>query len=175
MKQKFFLLSIMGAFLMTGCYKQAPIAKIPMEQICKSPIATIDLQSLKVGEFNDLKLQKNEVQKEIIASLKSSNCFEFGVDYGREYKLDAVFGSIYKHNQQGGFFKQNHQQKAIIEVQFSLSRYKENLIFSGKTTLDLTNNKILGLGETPSFTPLNLNTSLQNSINAALKDLIQNL
>ncbi|CAM2780733.1 hypothetical protein [Helicobacter burdigaliensis] len=173
MKQILVLFSLI--FLFLGCSKQAPIAQIPMKQICKTPVATLDLQSLKVGEFNDLKLQKQEVQKEIIASLKNSNCFEFGVNYGKEYKLDAVFGSLYTQKEQGNFFKQNFQKNAIIEVQFSLSRYKENLIFLGKTTLDSTSSKILGMGGNQDFTKEDITTSLQNAINAALKDIIQNL
>lgn len=173
-----FIATFIGIFLAACAQKQNTIQPITLQKTCQTPIISYQLGSFKVGQFNDLKIPKEQILSAIENALQTSGCFtKANENTSKYYILESVYGSINQQAKQGGFWQSTSQDTAIIEVLLAFSNDKETKFYKSKAFFKNTADKFLGIGENSNLDSthiqLTLNNAIYSAVNKATQDFLK--
>ncbi|MDA3966695.1 MULTISPECIES: hypothetical protein [Helicobacter] len=167
---------ILGAMFVACSKPPSVLPNIKVNKQCDKPIVAYKMGSIKSGEYNQLNIDENAIKTMLENTLSQSGCFVSTdvLGHNGEYLLEVVYGSINIKSNRGDWLQSTSQNAGIIELQMAFSNQNEFRVFSGKATIENSNNQYFTLGKEATLLPQEVRQTILNAINAATNEAITN-
>ncbi|MGP1451006.1 MAG: hypothetical protein ACTTJS_07805 [Wolinella sp.] len=176
---KKYLLALSGvALILGGCSNKTEHVYIDLYKSCYQKEYQLSLGEIRSSEDNELNISFEEARDALNQALRDSNCFEIngGGGYSAGYSTDLIYSSkVIKDRVEKNFATSEEKVYLIVEAVITMQNFNETKTYRGKSQIEMSNTKILGLGSTPEASKSDRTRALHTAIRSAVKEASDNI
>lgn len=172
MKTHFFTLCA-GTLLFLGCAQKEIV--FTQEKLCKAPIASIMLQNIVKKEGNAT-ISQGEFKDYLLEIINATNCLEV-VSKAKEntYALNAMYDLKINNTVDEKVLSSESTHTLNAQVTLSISNDKQIRQEVGRSSIEVQDKEILGIGGKEKISREDEINAIKNSLLLALKNFIANI
>ena len=162
----------LGVAVLSGCFGSEPEPqRVSIAQACSAPKYTITMGKLTTAEVNTL--AKSEFKAILEEGLRGSNCFTIAPKASEgSYVLDVEYRfKIDETKEETSMVSSKDSAMLSSDVKFTLKAAKNTITQNATSTLKLSGQKYLGLGEEVNVSQAQKEDLVKKSLNTIFTNL----